>query len=828
MPEAARPNKAESQVTLASGRMGEEEGTQSWWARRTRLEKGLLFMVTLVMFVVLALCLSMAAVVSGYASITVFSEIPRTTQIYALRSRRSVSDVTSNDTEKPTFLELEQTASSPDDTDPTVTTEAINPNDANKPTNCNPGMAQHRQAGVCMTKGCVTSAAKLIENMDSSVEPCDDFFEYACGNFLKRKTIPDEKSSISQFSEVSDVLQEKLRTLVDAKENSEDTPSSRMVKKLYKSCMDTESIAARGLEPLKEVLRQMGGWPAVEGGSWNPGTFNWTRNIFINRQLGYSVDLLFDFSITTNIKNSSWRIIDIDQPPLGMPSRKYLLKGLNDSDVQAYLDYQVSLAQLLGANPTVAREQLTESLQFEIKIANFSLPKEQRRNATKLYNKMTIANLEAMVPSIPWLSYINTILQPYITISREEEVIVNVPKYIKKIGELLQNTPPRVVANYMMWRVAASSVSFLSEDARALQLAYSKKITGTGKRQPRWKECMESVSGSLSHAVGKLYAERFFKKDAKASADEMVSYIRAEFDKILRTVDWMDDETRVRAINKSLAITPHIAYPEELLIEAKLTELYRGLEVTDGELLSNMRNLTIFGTNYSFRRLRERVNKNDWKNHGAAAVVNAFYSPLRNSIQFPAGILQGTFFDAVRPKYLNYGAIGFVIGHEITHGFDDMGRQFDYKGDLKEWWEPETRSKFLEKSKCIIQQYGNYTAPEVNLPLNGVNTQGENIADNGGIKEAYYAYLQWARDNGDEQSLPALGLSPKQLFWLSAANVWCGKYRPETLKLRILTGAHSPARFRVNGPLSNLPEFSKDWKCNAHTKMNPSHKCLVW
>merc|ERR1719341_196623 len=339
---------------------------------------------------------------------------------------------------------------------------------------------------------------------------------------------------------------------------------------------------------------------------------------------------------------------------------------------------------------------------------------------------------------------------------------------------------------------------------------------------------MGIVSGSLSHAVGKLYAEKFFKKEAKVAADGMVSYIRAEFDKILRTVDWMDDETRVRAINKSLAITPHIAYPEELLNEAKLEELYAGLHITDGELLSNMRNLTVFGTNYSFKRLRERVNKKDWKNHGAAAVVNAFYSPLENSIQFPAGILQGTFFDAERPKYLNFGGIGYVIGHEITHGFDDTGRQFDAVGDLRDWWEKETMDKFVKKTECIIYQYGNYTAPEVGLNLNGINTQGENIADNGGIKEAYYAYNQWTKDNGEELGLPALQYTNRQLFWLSAANVWCGKYRPETLKLRILTGAHSPAPFRVNGPFSNLPEFSKDWNCPINSTMNPIKKCSVW
>ncbi|XP_069992152.1 neprilysin-2-like [Penaeus vannamei] len=380
----------------------------------------------------------------------------------------------------------------------------------------------------------------------------------------------------------------------------------------------------------------------------------------------------------------------------------------------------------------------------------------------------------------------------------------------------------------MLWRVTAASVGYLTDDARDIQLQYSKKIVGKGTREPRWKECMGSVSGSLSHAVGSMYARAFFKEDAKAAADEMVRYIRAEFDEILRSIDWMDEATRERAMAKAKAITPHIAYPPELLEDDKLTDLYDGLEISNGDLLENMRNLTIFGTNYSFKKLREKIDKKDWKNHGAAAVVNAFYSPLENSIQFPAGILQGVFFEAERPKYMNFGAIGYVIGHEITHGFDDSGRQFDEKGDLRDWWEKETKDKFLEKAKCIIYQYGNYTAKEVNMNLNGINTQGENIADNGGIKEAYYAYLQWAKDNGEERPLPGLPFSTRQLFWLSAANVWCGKYRPESLKLRILTGAHSPAEFRVNGPFSNLPEFAKDWSCPADSKMNPAKRCAVW
>ncbi|KAG0730217.1 Neprilysin-2 [Chionoecetes opilio] len=459
---------------------------------------------------------------------------------------------------------------------------------------------------------------------------------------------------------------------------------------------------------------------------------------------------------------------------------------------------------------------------------SYSMPKEDRRNASKLYNKMTIGELQKLVPEIPWLEYINRIISPFFIVKTDEAVIVNVPEYVKNLGKLLTRTPKRVIANYMMWRVTGASVGYLNEDARDIQLAYSKKLIGKETREPRWKECMGTISRSLAHAVGSMYVRKFFKESAKSDAIIMVDYIRTEFENILKNLEWMDPLTRERALEKARAITPHIAYPPELLMNDKLIELYDGLIITKGNLLENMRNLTIFGTDYSFKRLREKVNKKDWRNHGAAAVVNAYYSPLENSIQFPAGILQGTFFEADRPKYMNFGGIGYVIGHEITHGFDDTGRQFNANGDLKDWWEESTKNKFLERAQCIINQYGNYTVPELNITLNGINTQGENIADNGGIKEAYHAYINYTKIEGVEQKLPSLPYTPRQLFWLSAANVWCSKYRPETLKLRIVTGAHSPAQFRVNGPFSNRPEFAKDWNCPVGSKLNPVKRCSVW
>ncbi|XP_071515798.1 neprilysin-2 isoform X3 [Panulirus ornatus] len=777
MPERVNPNKAESQMTLASARSMSDDKQPGWFGRRTRMERYLMLAATTVVFVVVALAISLAAVIYGYQS----------------------GILHGNDASMLPVISAEPLVSCKNDS-----------------------------ANFCMTAGCVRAAAGLGESMDTSVDPCTDFFKFACGGFLKKKIIPDEKTSLSRFNEISDELREKLRGLVEAEESEEDTPSTKMVKALYKSCMNTDRIKERGLAPLKEILAAMGGWPVLEGDKWDASGFQWNTNVYINRKLGYSLDYIFDFSVTTNIKNSTWRIIDIDQPPLGMPSRKYLLKGFNDSDVQAYYNYQVNIAVLLGADRARAEREFKESIEFEIKIANYSLPKEERRNATKLYNKMTIGELHELVPEIPWLDYINRLLSPFFTVTNEEPVVVNVPSYVKNLGKLLAETPKRVIANYMLWRVTAASVAYLTEEARDIQLEYSKKLVGKGTREPRWKECMGSVSGSLAHAVGSMYARVFFKEDAKAAADEMVQYIRNEFHKILEKIDWMDEATRSRAIQKAQAITPHIAYPPELLIDQKLTDLYKGLVISSGDLLENMRNLTVFGTNYSFRRLREKIDKKDWRNHGAAAVVNAFYSPLENSIQFPAGILQGTFFEADRPKYMNFGAIGYVIGHEITHGFDDTGRQFDATGDLRDWWERKTKEEFLKKAKCIIDQYSNFSVSEVNMNVNGINTQGENIADNGGIKEAYNAYKQWVKDNGEEKLLPSLPYNTKQLFWLSAANVWCGKYRPETLKLRILTGAHSPAQFRVNGPFSNQIDFASDWNCPAGSPLNPTQKCSVW
>ncbi|XP_012288606.1 neprilysin-2 isoform X3 [Orussus abietinus] len=680
---------------------------------------------------------------------------------------------------------------------------------------------------VCMKPGCVHTASKILKNIDPDVEPCDDFYKFACGGFLKSTVIPDDKTSVNTFSIISDKLQKQLRTSIEEKSPENEPKPFRLVKNLYKACMNKTAIEEQGLKPLLKILKKLGGWPVLDGDAWNDGDFNWKESVYTFHKTGYSVDYFIDFSIGVDLKNSTRRVIDLDQASLGL-SREYLTKGFDGKIVQAYYSYMVDIAVILGANKSRASQELKESLEFEIKLANISLPNEKRRNATLLYNPMTVSQLNRNYPSVPWQEYFNTLLAPTIQVNENELVIVNVPSYISDLERLLSITPKRIQANYMMWRATAASISYLTEEVRKRQLAYSTALSGRTERESRWKECVDLVSGSLSISVGALYVRRYFNEDAKKNALEMVGDIRQQFTSILKTVEWMDNETRKSALDKAASMSSHIAYPDELLNDKKLEEFYEKLELSPDNYVESILNLTLFGTEYSFSKLRKPVNKSDWITHGRPAVVNAFYSSIENSIQFPAGILQGAFFSNDRPRYMNYGAIGFVIGHEITHGFDDQGRQFDKEGNLVDWWAPETKEKYLERAECIIHQYGNYTVEEVGLKLNGINTQGENIADNGGIKEAYLAYNEWVRRNGQEPKLPGLSYSPKQLFWISAANTWCSAYRPEALKLRITTGFHSPGEFRVLGPLSNMVEFSKDFNCPAGSKMNPTKKCSIW
>ncbi|XP_049843202.1 neprilysin-2-like isoform X5 [Schistocerca gregaria] len=763
-------------------------GNPTWWRRRTAMERGLTLVATVALLAAVALAISLGVLV-------------------ARRQQQS---------------------------------ESLMPMAMQSRGNVSAGAAQapasrsgaHSLQDVCLTPGCVHAASEVLDKLDPSADPCDDFYQYSCGNYLRTTNIPDDKSSVNTFSAINDQLLEKLRTAIEEEDPEGAVPRSfQLARRLYSACMNKSLIESRGLEPLQRVLKEeLGGWPAVEGDSWDEASFDWRQSVYRFRRAGYSVDYFIDFSVATDARNSTHRSINLDQASLGL-SREFLVKGPSDKLVDAYYQYQVDLAVLLGADRARAERELRQSLEFEITLANISLPSEKRRNVTQLYNPRTVEQLQREYPSVPWLEYLQTLLPPHITISNDELIVVSVPSYLKSLEALLSHTPKRVMANYVMWRAAGASVTYMTEELRNRQLKYHSALSGKTEREPRWKECVDIVAGGLSLSVGSIYVRKYFNEEAKKAALEMVDDIRQEFLHILQEVDWMDEGTRKKGLEKAKSMAVHIAYPDELLDDNKLDQFYEKLDTDPGQFLESNNNLTRFLYDFYFGRLHRPVNKSDWTTLGDSAIeVNAFYEWSDNAAEFPAGILQGAFFSAERPKYMNYGAIGFVIGHEITHGFDDQGRQFDKDGNLVDWWDPVTRDEYLKKAECIISQYGNYTDDQTGMHLNGINTQGENIADNGGIKEAYRAYLALERRTGkSEPRLPALsGLSPRQMFWVSAAQTWCSKYRTEAMRQRITTGVHSPGRFRVLGPLSNRPEFAEDFACPLGSRMNPVQKCQVW
>jgi membrane metallo-endopeptidase-like protein 1 len=682
---------------------------------------------------------------------------------------------------------------------------------------------------LCLTAGCVGAANMLLQNMDQKADPCEDFYQFTCGGFQDRIVIPDDRSSWSQFSILDETLNQQLRILLEEKSPASEGRVFTKARDVYKACMNEQKIEELGMEPLLSGLHRMGGWPVLERAAWNEAQFSWIDTTYIFRQNSYSTDLLIDFSIGTDSKNSSWQVIDIDQASLGQ-AQVYLVKGMEDKTVKSYYKYMVNVAVLLGADRSVAEEEMMESLEFEMELAHASMPRELRRNATRMYNPMMIRDLSQYAPMVPWLEYINNILTPEILVVKDtERVILNEPGYLMNLTTLLEHTKKRTIANYMFFRAASSSLGYFTKAARKVQQDYSQDLTGTSSETPRWKECTGLASGIFSSVIGNLYVKKHFKEDAKKSMDEMVRDIRMEMEIILSKIDWMDEKTRARAQDKLSSMKEYIGYPDEILNVHLLEEVYQDLEVGSDTHFQNGIEIGKWSTTYVWSKIRDKVDKTDWKRHDQPAIVNAFYSSIENSIQFPAGILQGNFFGSDRPAYMNYGGIGWVIGHEITHGFDDQGRQFDDQGNLANWWEESTERNYLGKSQCIIWQYGNYTAESIGVPLNGINTQGENIADNGGIKEAYKGYNSWAGRNVEEPRLPGLQqFSPIQMFWISAGNTWCSKYRDAALERRIKTGAHSPGPFRVKGPFSNSADFSRDFHCPLGSVMNPHKKCEVW
>ncbi|KAM8805174.1 NEP protein, partial [Eudromia elegans] len=696
--------------------------------------------------------------------------------------------------------------------------------------------------GVCKTSDCIKSAARIIENMDTAAEPCNDFYQYACGGWLKRNVIPETSSRYSNFDILRDELEVVLKDVLD-KPNSNDITAVQKAKTLYRSCINETAIDSRGGMPLISLLSNVSDWP-VATDNWDASYgVTWTAETAI-AQLNavYGKKVLINFFVGTDDKNSTAHIIHIDQPGLGLPSRDYYeCTGAYKEACSAYVDFMISVAKLIlqerniSVNENKVSEEMKRVMDLEKEIANATTKAEDRNDPILLYNKMTLAQLQSNFSVeinhkvFNWSKFINTIMSTVqIYVENTEQVVVYDPEYLFRLKSVLNKYTAREIQNYLVWRFVMDLVNSLSRNYKDTRNDFRKALYGTTSETAVWRRCANYVNGNMENAVGRLYVEEAFAGESKHVVQEMIADIREVFIKTLDELTWMDVETKKKAEQKAKAIRERIGYPDEIMTDNnKLNSEYQELNYKEDEYFENIIQNLVFSQKKRLKKLREKVDKEEWIS--GAAVVNAFYSASRNQIVFPAGILQPPFFSATQSKSLNYGGIGMVIGHEITHGFDDNGRNFNENGDLVDWWTEESARNFKEQSQCMVYQYGNYSWDLAGgQHLSGINTLGENIADNGGVRQAYKAYENFVKKNGKEKLLPGLEMNHKQLFFLNFAQVWCGTYRPEYAVNSIKTDVHSPGKFRVIGSLQNSPEFSEAFSCTKTNYMDPANKCRVW
>jgi putative endopeptidase len=629
------------------------------------------------------------------------------------------------------------------------------------------------------------------QDMDTSVKPADDFFSYANGGWIKRTEIPPEYSRWGSFNELIEKNNDALHTIADkaaseAANQKKAGPDVEKVGDYYASGMDEKTIEAMRTKPLDDELKRIDGIK---------DRTDLQKEIAHLHAMG--VGVLFRFTAGQDAKDSSKEIGQAVQGGLGLLDRDYYTKMDEASKKlrDQYVDHVAKMLTLLGEPAATAADHAKKILALETSLAQASRTRVELRDPQKNYNKMNAGQLRTLTPDWNWADYFKEI-----KLTAPGDINVRQPDFFKAADLAFTNTSIDDWKTYLRWHLVNATAAELSKDFVNENFNFNETVLrGTKEIKPRWKRVVLSTDESLGEALGKLYVADYFSPEAKARALELVNNLKSALADRIKTLEWMDEPTKQEALKKLAAFTVKIGYPEKW-------RDYSSLRIDRGPFVLNAIRAGNFEVNRQLKKIGKPVDRTEWGM--TPPTVNAYYNPNMNEIVFPAGILQPPFFYANADDAINYGGIGAVIGHEMTHGFDDQGRQFDATGNLRDWWTPESAAKFKERSQAIVNQYNEYE-PLPGLHVNGELTQGENIADLGGVKLAYAA-LQKALDKNPEAREKKIdGLTPEQRFFLSFATIWKSKQRDEDLKLRLNTDPHSPARYRVDGPLSNLTEFQK-------------------
>lgn len=682
--------------------------------------------------------------------------------------------------------------------------------------------------GIDVTADRVQVAASVISRMDLKANPCEDFYKYSCGGWLDRTAIPDSKTRFSTFSELALKNQQSIKFEIAKIINGQANVSSKAIKdavKYYSACLNTKSIEKRYDQPLKSLIRNYGSWPVTDK-NFSVSNWNWSDS-FMKTHKFLALTPIFNMYVSDDLKNSSNNVIVVNQGGLGISREAYLKNSSYHTKVRnAYRVLMKKIVVLLGANKT-GEALMDKVFDFEKKLANMSMPLEQARQYNKNYQKLKLKDF-ANQTNIPvwWLkSWFNWAFNDtgYV-VTDNEDIITYSKDYIKRSYELFNSTNPIVQSSYIMWKVVHTFSSLLLGKYKEAYNEYYTAIQGTTAEERRWEICLSSTSSSFGFALGRIFVDKSFRASAKTMADEMIKGIRKTFIENIDTLTWMDLKTKMAAKDKAKAIIENIGYPKFITTDEDLDKYYRGLIVRKDMYFENVLSRRRFNNLGNYEKLGKKVDKSVWAM--IPSQVNAYYSPTENKIVFPAGILQPPFYDHRAPRALNYGAIGVVVGHEITHGFDDQGKNFNKDGNSQNWWTAKSEQGFKDQTKCLVDQYSKYSL--YNRFLNGNQTLGENIADNGGSKAAFKAYQEWVKLHGVEKKLPGIDLTPEQLFFVGFGQVWCSKYRESAAISQIENGVHSISKFRVIGTLHNSKEFAEVFKCPKSSYMNRETKCSVW
>jgi putative endopeptidase len=651
------------------------------------------------------------------------------------------------------------------------------------------------------------AAGFSVDNIDKTVDPCVDFYQYACGNWIKNSEIPADESQWVSFVEVDQRNLDIEHGILEkaAAGGSGRNAVDQKIGDLYGSCMDEKTINAKGISALQPELDRVA---VVKD---KTALIDEIAHVHL-----VGPNPLFNFYSQPDLHNAEQVIAYIDQGGLTLPDRDYYLK--DDADKvekrQLLVDYATQMFTLAGQTPQQAAHSAQTVLSIETLLAVYSMDRTKRRDPKNRDHKMSREEAVALAPNFYLSRYFSAAGAPNFT-----QLNVTNPDYFKQVNGVLESESLDSLKTYVSWHVLNTAAPWLSQPFVEAHFKLQQKLTGQKEIQARWKRCVNLTDHELGEALGQRYVDITFGADGKQRMLKMVDALETSLAEDIHQLSWMSDETKKQAKVKLDAIRNKIGYPD-------VYRDYSSVQIKSGDLLGNVARANEFESKRLIAKIDKPIDRKEWRM--SPPTVNAYYSGSFNEIVFPAGILQPPFFDKSMDDAINFGGIGLVIGHELTHGFDDQGRKFDPQGNLHDWWTEQDGKEFEQRVSCVANEYSNFVAVD-DQKLNGRLTLGENTADNGGARIALAALEHMiADDKTGKEGQKIDGYTPEQRFFLGFGRVWCEKSRPETSRMRVLTDPHSPGKYRVNGVVQNMPEFQKAWGCKAGQPMVAENACHVW